>query len=335
MSDTFNEIIDTKNNTKYLIIRDTEFKTKDYKNEGSESLTIVFDLEDLSKKLSPSFVSDILLKIPPKSLKIENSLVEYSSDNSSDNFTNSNKLKFDILYISDECYSMSPYLNDLFPSLETTTLILKKMKINSKKQLRNFLSFILKTKCTNLILEDIYIELLIKKDENDTTFNILDEYIGFENGKFFIKMENKKNETKLNKLKLIDCPLFAITDDTFKDINKNENLEIDIDENSLLDPSIITRFKINKGLSDFCFDLDSYKLNTEGDDDYIENVKYIIDIIIDDNNNEYNKLTFKNFDITKYEYITGENLTYIEENNWVLNNEEKKRKKNLKNLIKI
>ena len=49
----------------------------------------------------------------------------------------------------------------------------------------------------------------------------------------------------------------------------------------------------------------------------------IIDKIINDNNNEYNKLIFKNFDITKYEYITGENLTYIEEKNWILNEEEK------------
>jgi hypothetical protein len=53
----------------------------------------------------------------------------------------------------------------------------------------------------------------------------------------------------------------------------------------------------------------------------------IIDKIVNDNNNEYNKLIFKNFDITKYEYITGENLTYIEEKNWILNNEEKARYK--------
>jgi hypothetical protein len=30
----------------------------------------------------------------------------------------------------------------------------------------------------------------------------------------------------------------------------------------------------------------------------------IIDKIVNDNNNEYNKLIFNNFDITKYEYIT-------------------------------
>ena len=58
------------------------------------------------------------------------------------------------------------------------------------------------------------------------------------------------------KLKLIDCPLFAITDNTFKDIKEHNDIEIDVDENSLLNPSMITKFRINKGLSDFCFDLD-------------------------------------------------------------------------------
>ena len=323
LSDIFNVIKDSKNT--YLIIRDTEFKTEYYKKVENENLTIVFNFEDLSKQLSPSFASNIILKFQPKSLKIENTLVESSNDN----FCNNKELTFVILYISDECYSMSPHLNDLFPSFEAKTLILKKMKINSKKQLDNFLKFIKNTKnCESLILEDIFIELLIKKDENDETFNVLDEYIGFENGKFYIKIENeKKEETKLKKLKLIDCPLFAITGDTFKDINKYKDIEIDIDENSLLNPSMITRFRINKGLSDFCFDLDSYKLNKEEEDDYTENLEYIINKIIDDNNNEYNKLIFKNFDITKYEYITGENLTYIEEKNWILNNEEKARYK--------
>ena len=330
LNDIFNVIKDT-NNT-YLIIRDTKFKTENYNKGENENLTIVFNFEDLSKQLSPKFASNIILKFQPKSLKIENTLVESSTDNF---FNNNKELKFDILYISDECYSMSPHLNDLFPSFETKTLILKKIKINSKKQLNNFLKFINTKNCENLILEDIFIELLIKKDENDETFNILDEYIGFENGKFYIKIENeKKEETKLKKLKLIDCPLFAITGDTFKDINKYEDIEIDIDENSLLNPSIITRFRINKGLSDFCFDLDSYKLNKEGEDDYTKNLEYIINKIIDDNNNEYNKLIFKNFDITKYEYITGENLTYIEEKNWILNKDEKERYKKFEEIDK-
>ena len=77
-----------------------------------------------------------------------------------------------------------------------------------------------------------------------------------ENRKIFINNNNEKKETNLKKLKLIDCPLFAITDNIFKDIKEHNDIEIDVDENSLLNPSMITKFRINKGLSDFCFDLD-------------------------------------------------------------------------------
>ena len=315
MSDTYNVIKDTKNNTTYLIIRDTKFeKINDNEKEGIGNLTIVFNFDDLSKQLSPSYASKILKDFKSKSLKIENCLVESSNEN----FLNETEIKsFDILYISDECYSMSPHLKDLFPSLKVKTLILKKIKINSKKQLNNFLNFINNTNCVNLFLEDIFIELLIKKDENDENFNVLNEYISFKNGKFYIKSENlDKKDSNLNnlkKLKLIDCPLFAITEDTFNGIKGHNGIEIDIDENSLLNPSIITRFKINKGLSDFCFDLDSYKLNKEGkEDDYTKNLEYmIIGKIINDNNNEYNKLIFKNFDITKYEYICSNHFIQL------------------------
>ena len=321
MNDIYSVIKDDKNKTTYLIIRDTKFKNDDFEKEKNENLTIVFNFEDLSKKLTPSYASGIISKFHPNSLKIENSLVESSGDN----FLNETEIEqFEVLYISDECYSMSPHLKDLFP-VKAKTLILKKIKINSKKQLNNFLTFILSTNCENLFLEDIFIELLIKKDENDENFNVLDEYIGFENGKFYIKSDGVKKTLELKTLKLIDCPLFAITDDTFKEIKKYKEIKIDIDENSLLDPSIITRFRIDDGLSDFCFDLDSYKLNEEEKDDDIENIEYIINKIADDENNEYNKLIFKNFDITKYEYITGENLTFIKEENWILNNEEKKK----------
>jgi len=323
MSDLYNIIKDIKNKTTYLIIRDTDFKNEYFKKEENENLTIVFSFEDLSKQLNPSYVSNIILEFQPNSLKIENSLLESSDEN----FLNEAKIEsFDVLYISDECYSMSPHLKDLFP-VKADTLILKKIKINSKKQLSNFLTFILNTNCENLFLEDISIELLIKKNENDENFNVLDEYIFFEKGLFYLKIDKEKIDTKLRKLKLIDCPLFAITKDTFKNIKKYKDIEIDIDENSLLNPSIITKFKINNRFSDFCFDLDSYKLNEEGKNDDIGNIEYIIDKIINDNDNEFNKLIFKNIDITKYECITGENLTYINEENWILNNEEKERYK--------
>ena len=76
MSDTYNVIKDTKNNTTYLIIRDTKFeKINDNEKEGIGNLTIVFNFDDLSKQLSPSYASKILKDFKSKSLKIENCLV--------------------------------------------------------------------------------------------------------------------------------------------------------------------------------------------------------------------------------------------------------------------
>ena len=313
-----------ENEMNYLIIRDLSVNPDNISELNKENLTIVFDFNNFSKELKCDEVSKFL-DLKPKNLKIVNCLVNSPSD-----MYKNKDIELDILYISDELYSMSPYLKDIFPSFKTKKLILKKIKINSKLQLSNFLNFIIGTQCEELFLEDIFIELLIKKDEKDTSFNELEQYITFENGKFFITLNNEKKESKLKGLKMIDCPLFALSEDTFKNIIKYKDISIDIDENSLLNPSIITKFKINKGISDLCFDLDSLKLNeeeNEDDEDYIKNLEYLFKIIIDDNH-EFNKLTFKNFDITKYEYITGENLTFIDEKKWVLNDKEKQRKKN-------
>ena len=354
-------INENKNNI-FLILRDNSVTSKnlnfmglyDKKKDENKILTILFDIDDLNKAISDiyKYFENIIEEEEKASKyfeieKIEEEEIKICKDmnlniiiknclvkNNTPLFVNDIKLILNKLYISDELYSMSPDLNILFKSFRPKKLILKSIKINSKLQLENFFNFIIDTECEELFLEDFFIELIIKKDNDDETYNDLDEYFYFEDGHIVInnykdkneEEENKeKKETKLKKLKLIDCPLFAITEGTFKDINKYKNIKIDIDENSLLNPSMITKFRINKGLSDFCFDLDSYKLNEEGKDDDIKNIKYIIDKIINDNNNEYNKLIFKNFDITKYEYITGENLTYIEETNWVLNKEEKER----------
>ena len=326
-----------------LVIPENLLEIYDREKKEGKILTFIFDIDDLSKDFSDAelfrYFEDVMeenndYEDTNLNIIIKNCLVKTNTSL----FFEDIKLKLNKLYISDELHSMSLDLFSLFKSFRPKILILKSIKINSKLQLENFFNFIINSECEELTLEDFFIELIIKKD-NDETYNDLDEYFYFEDGNIVInnyKERNEKEDTKekketklkkLKKLNLIDCPLFAITDDTFKDVNKYKDKEIDIDENSLLNPSMITRFRINKGLSDFCFDLDSYKLNEEGADDYMKNIKYIIDKIINDNNNDYNKLIFKNFDITKYEYITGENLTYIEEKNWILNNEEKARYK--------
>ena len=308
----------------FLVIRDLKMKQADIEiKDKKDNFTLVFDFENLDKRLIPKKVAEFMDKDNiPQNIIIKNCLVEKPSD-----FFENLTLNLNLLFISDELYSMSPDLKILFPNVKTKKLVLKNMKINSQFQLEKFLDFIDNTGCEELILEDIFIELLIKKDEKDEKYNELKQYIGFENGKFYIYKEDKEKETKIKKIKMVDCPLFAITDDTFKDIKNYKDIAIDIDENSLLNPNVITKFKINNGYSDICFDLDSYKINEDDSKDNIEYIEYIFNLIIDDNNHEFEKLHFKNFDISKYEYITGENLSFIDEKNWVFSKEENERKK--------
>ena len=72
---------------------------------------------------------------------------------------------------------MSPYLSNIFQFLKTKKLFLKKIKINSKNQLNDFFKFIKNTECEELELDDIFIELLIKEEEDDDE---LKQYFSYE-----------------------------------------------------------------------------------------------------------------------------------------------------------
>ena len=305
------------------LIRDLD--SMDIDKDESEYLTLIFNLENLSKKLDCKKVMNIIDKYKPQNIIIKNSRVDNPSNMYKDEDLNLNEL-----FISDELYSMSGKLDILFPRFKAKKLTLKKFKISSKFQLNKFLEFIEKVGCEELILEDIFIELLVKENKKDEIFDQIESFISFENGNILFFKNDQKIETKIKKLKMIDCPLFAITEEikTFKDIL------IDIDENSLLNPSIITQFKIEEGYSYMYYDLDSFKYNENDENDYLDNLNYIFNYIINEYNN-YKKISFKNFDITKCEYITGDNLTFIDEKNWVLNEQEKKRKKKFEEFDKI
>jgi hypothetical protein len=67
---------------------------------------------------------------------------------------------------------MSPDLNQLFKSFLPKILYLKSIKINSKLQLEKFFNFIIDIECEELILEDFFIELIIKKNNNDDSYMI-------------------------------------------------------------------------------------------------------------------------------------------------------------------
>ena len=274
-------------------------------------------------------------------------------------FKDINKLELNKLVISDELYSFSPYIKPLFDNVKATDLTLKKFKFNSKAQLSEFSDFIINSGCEKLTLDDFFIELIIKKHENDNEYNDLDIYFSFLDK--FIVIKNVITDIK--SLTLRDCPLFAIIGDIFSSDNINANIKkcIDVDQNSLLNPGIITKFKILDGKCDICFDLDSYKLKLEEEDkinnyDYIDHLYYIFNILntnLSKNNKDYkngdiedsgvndiprnsfHKLIFKNFDMTKLEYITGDDVTYIKEEDWVLNEEENKKKQRFEDFEKF
>ena len=325
----------------FIVIRNLDLNVfkeiEELKDKNNKKKVLVFDLWNICNNFIDE-LGNIINKFKENSIKsivLKHCLL---TRNVKVNLTGK-VLKLDSLYITDELYSMSPNLGIIFQNINAEKLFLKKIKINSKKQLSNFFDFIQNIKCKELTLDDIFIELLIKENENDE--NELKEYFTFEEGKIKIIIMNEdskvdKVKTEIKNLKLIDCPLFALPEenDLFKKIKEYKDISIDIDENSLLNPGMITKFKIKKGLIDVCYDLDSYQYNKENEEekeekeDYLEYIKNIFQIIIDNNNN-YRKIKFKNFDKNKLEYITGDNYNYknIDENEWVLNSEESERKK--------
>ena len=328
-----------------------------------EEITFICDFNNLSETLELNILEKIITKFIEKKIKLDCNtqfsliiqnclLAEKENEEIKPLFKDLPKdnLKFKKLEISDELYSFSPYVKTIFFNFKVEELVLKKFKFNSKSQLNDFCNLIYNTRCKKLTLDDFFIELIIKRNENDDEYNDLDIYFNIADNGIILN----HTLTEIKSLTLRDTPLFAIIGgDLFS--NKSDNITVDVDQNSLLNPSIITKFKIEDGKYDICFDLDSYKIKLEeelGEEeqkkyDYIDFLKYIFNILspnsekkkqandkkdVSDSGTEnidatkFHKLVFKNFDITKYEYITGEDVTYIDEKNWVLNKEEQKRK---------
>ena len=366
---------EVKKQAKLIFTSEAELnkKTSDFNGEVKfepryyDEIIFIFDFNNLAEKLDIKKVENIILKFyqiikdsPDKtnlSLIIQNCLIEDKEYQPIFNEI----IHFNKFEISDELYSFSPNINTLFSNVRAYELTLKKFKFNSKSQLLDFSNFIISSSCKKLTLDDFFIELIIKKDEKDEEYNDLDIYFSFIDN--FITINNQI--TDINSLTLRDC---------------NAKKYIDIDQNSLLNPSIITKFKIDDGKCDICFDLDAFKLRLEEKEkelkekkeekmekegieekeikkeeeeeneskyglihylNYIFNIlapnfgnynkDFLIDILEDDgikdiSINSFHKLIFKNFDMTKYEYVTGDDMTYIEEKNWILNDVEKQRK---------
>lgn len=327
-------------------------------NKDFKEIIIIFDFNNLAEHLDFIQVEALLKAINKKNKNINAnlSLIIKNCNLKDEDYRPKEpvELKLKKLEIQDELYSFSPNIKFLFSKCKADEVVLKKFKFNSKEQLEDFSDFIQIISCNKLTLDDFFIELIIKKDDNDNEYNDLDIY--FELDQNFITFNHFT--TYINSLTLRDCPLFAIVNDIFSiDSKRKDKYYIDIDQNSILNPSIITKFKMNNGQYDICFDLDSFKLRLEEEEkinnyDYVDLLYYIFyiinpnwdtkkekeSIIEDTGTNDLDpstihKIIFKNFDTTKYEYITGEEVTYIDEDNWVLSEEEDKKRKKFEELL--
>ena len=346
-----------------LIISDYDYVNQKQLEQFKE-ITFIFDYTSFSEELDLEkldiFITNMNNKIDKTKTKI-NLIIKncyINTEGDMHQVSKDNNLILNKLEIYDELYMLSTCLQEVFPNIKVTELILRRFKFNSKSQLSRFCEFIRGVECTKLTLDDIFIELIIKKSEDDDEYKDLDIYFSYLDG--IITLENVY--TNITSLTLRDAPLFAMIGKTFKKVDDPEGFkfspkDIDIDETSLINPSIITKFKINKGKFDICFDLDSFKSNLEeeqedgNDYDDIDYLVYIFKIILSFKRNHekikikddedgiseisrenIHRLTFKNFDMTKFEYIFDDEITYIEKEDWIYNSEQKERKKKWEDL---
>ena len=230
-----------------------------------QEVTIIFDFQRLSlelsteelKKLIEKFQTNISSQETKLSLIIRNTFINPYKEIFPLDIPL--ELILNKLEIWDELHGLSTNLNldKIFTKVKANELILKKFKFNSKAQLSTFCQFIQRVECKKLTLEDINIELIIKKDEKDEEYKDLDIYFSYLDE--VITLDNVY--TNIISLTLRDSPMFAIIGNMFK--YKDSKFvptvfkDIDVDENSLINPFIITKFKIHNGKYDICFDLDS------------------------------------------------------------------------------
>ena len=209
--------------------------------------------------------------------------------------------KIQVLSIQDDVkyfFSFSEYLNPSASQnikVNVSVLDFKEFKFNKNEKIKNFFYFIYVSNATELSLTNISIEIILKIDEYE-----LKNYIEIlKDGKVYFNSENNYIETKIKRLKVVNCPLINITN--FEGLF-NPNLEyLYIDRNSFLDYSLKIEkiVKENDQLSltfddDIDEERDSNLMEVDEEDIYGEHQKIkkffeTYDTVI------YNKVKFKNF----------------------------------------
>ena len=150
----------------FIIIRkisDDIIEKINIENIENKIFNLIIDIDDLSKKITIEKKRTIVniyhifenIKRDNLNIYFKNCLIE-KPKNSEDKYNiltyDDEQLLINKLYISDELYIMSPYLNLIFQNIFPKELCIKNIKINSKLQLTNYFLFIAKNyECEKLL----------------------------------------------------------------------------------------------------------------------------------------------------------------------------------------
>ncbi len=123
---------------------------------------------------------------------------------------------------------------NIFQSIQQcniNTFKLSNYKFTSNSHLKDFFEFIMRVKVQNLILKNIFIEILEINDFS-IEYGIINSYFVYYGNKIMICQDNKNIESEIKSLSLSNCRLIFINFEKFSTVN--EQKYISIKNNSLL-----------------------------------------------------------------------------------------------------
>ena len=273
--------IQTINECNKLIIEEPEnpFLSKFETNYGindicfcSTSLLLFFDIENINKIISK------LIKNGLSKLKLSC----YLTNNKSLNFLLPNYL--DKLSIHNLLYPSFNIFNSI-QGCNINNFKLKNYKFTSNSHLNEFFNFIIRSGIKNLILKDIFIEILEINDSSNE-YGIIKSYFDYQGNNIMIYKNNDFIKTDIESLKLSNCRLININFGKFSTLGDTK-LSISIENNSILYEN------------DDCDSILGFKnINNK--------ISIIIDCQFQINKNVLNFI--KNYSIEKIKFINGQNL---------------------------
>lgn len=217
--------------------------------------------------------------------------------------------KVQVLSINDDVkyfFSFSEFLNTFFirnTQLKISVLNFKDFKFNRNEKIKIFFNFIHSSNAIELSLTNIAVEILLKTDNHE-----LKHFIDIgKDGKVYFNIEDYL-ETKIERLKVINCPLMNLQ--TFEGIINNNLKYLYIDRNSFA----VFRLKIEKIIKE------NNELSLTFDDDIEDEDDDSTKMEIDDPHLQikhffytsqqifFNKIKFKNFTPKFFDESSTQNI---------------------------